>query len=289
MRAPDAVRRVLPLVLGLVLAGVLWQKAQSLDWAAVSEAFTSIAPWRWVGAALAAAVSFWAVAQYDVTAHRHFRTGRPDRAARRAGATAIAVGQTTGFGPAVGAALRWRLMPDLGRGTVLRITGFVTLGFFAAWGVIALTLAVPVLAGRALLGLVLLPVALAAVSALLFTRPRLALFGRQVELPSIPAFLHMVALAGCDVFFAGLALDLMLPPEIAPPLPVLIATFTLALGAGMIGGTPGGVGLFRDPKVFMKPGDRIEVEISGIGTLRNVIAEGDREYWAREPCGESYD
>lgn len=39
-------------------------------------------------------------------------------------------------------------------------------------------------------------------------------------------------------------------------------------------GTPSGVGLFRDPKVFMKPGDTVEVEIEGIGTLANpVVAE----------------
>ena len=36
-------------------------------------------------------------------------------------------------------------------------------------------------------------------------------------------------------------------------------------------GTPSGVGFFRDPKLFMKPGDRVEVEISGIGTLANPI------------------
>lgn len=38
-------------------------------------------------------------------------------------------------------------------------------------------------------------------------------------------------------------------------------------------GTPSGVGLFREPKLFMKPGDRIEVEISGIGTLSNTVEQ----------------
>jgi len=38
-------------------------------------------------------------------------------------------------------------------------------------------------------------------------------------------------------------------------------------------GTPSGVGLFREPKVFMQPGDRIEVEITGIGTLSNPIED----------------
>jgi 2-keto-4-pentenoate hydratase/2-oxohepta-3-ene-1,7-dioic acid hydratase in catechol pathway len=39
-------------------------------------------------------------------------------------------------------------------------------------------------------------------------------------------------------------------------------------------GTPGGVGAARTPPVFMKPGDMVEVEVSGIGTLRNPVSEG---------------
>jgi 2-keto-4-pentenoate hydratase/2-oxohepta-3-ene-1,7-dioic acid hydratase in catechol pathway len=38
-------------------------------------------------------------------------------------------------------------------------------------------------------------------------------------------------------------------------------------------GTPAGVGHRRSPQVFMKPGDVIEVEISGIGVLRNHIVD----------------
>ena len=37
-------------------------------------------------------------------------------------------------------------------------------------------------------------------------------------------------------------------------------------------GTPGGVGRFRQPPLYMFEGDRIEVEITGIGTLANPIA-----------------
>ncbi len=48
----------------------------------------------------------------------------------------------------------------------------------------------------------------------------------------------------------------------------------LAPGDVIVTGTPSGVGLFRDPPVWMKPGDVVEVEISGIGVLRNpVVAE----------------
>ena len=40
-------------------------------------------------------------------------------------------------------------------------------------------------------------------------------------------------------------------------------------------GTPPGVGIARKPQVLLKPGDVAEVEIEGIGTLKNpVVAEG---------------
>jgi 2-keto-4-pentenoate hydratase/2-oxohepta-3-ene-1,7-dioic acid hydratase in catechol pathway len=43
-------------------------------------------------------------------------------------------------------------------------------------------------------------------------------------------------------------------------------------GDVIVTGTPGGVGAGRKPPVWMKPGDDVEVEISGIGTLRNPVA-----------------
>lgn len=52
------------------------------------------------------------------------------------------------------------------------------------------------------------------------------------------------------------------------------STFTrLEPGDVIITGTPGGVGAFRKPPLWMKPGDEVEVEIDGIGILRNHIAQ----------------
>ena len=49
---------------------------------------------------------------------------------------------------------------------------------------------------------------------------------------------------------------------------------TLLPGDVIVTGTPGGVGGLRKPPLFMKPGDTLEVEVSGIGVLRNpVVAE----------------
>lgn len=42
-------------------------------------------------------------------------------------------------------------------------------------------------------------------------------------------------------------------------------------GDVIVSGTPGGVGARRDPPVFMQDGDVCEVEISGIGILRNPV------------------
>jgi 2-keto-4-pentenoate hydratase/2-oxohepta-3-ene-1,7-dioic acid hydratase in catechol pathway len=39
-------------------------------------------------------------------------------------------------------------------------------------------------------------------------------------------------------------------------------------------GSPSGVGFGRNPKVFMKAGDTIEVEVAGIGTLSNPVKAG---------------
>lgn len=46
---------------------------------------------------------------------------------------------------------------------------------------------------------------------------------------------------------------------------------TLLPGDIISTGTPGGVGVFRDPQVFLKPGDTVTVEIQGIGKLTNPV------------------
>ena len=48
---------------------------------------------------------------------------------------------------------------------------------------------------------------------------------------------------------------------------------TLMPGDLIVTGTPSGVGAARKPPVFMKPGDVCEVEIEGLGVLRNPIVQ----------------
>jgi 2-keto-4-pentenoate hydratase/2-oxohepta-3-ene-1,7-dioic acid hydratase in catechol pathway len=52
-------------------------------------------------------------------------------------------------------------------------------------------------------------------------------------------------------------------------------SITLLPGDVVATGTPGGVGMYSDPQVFLKPGDEVSVTIEGLGTLTNpVVAEG---------------
>jgi 2-keto-4-pentenoate hydratase/2-oxohepta-3-ene-1,7-dioic acid hydratase in catechol pathway len=46
---------------------------------------------------------------------------------------------------------------------------------------------------------------------------------------------------------------------------------TLLPGDVIATGTPHGVGVFRKPPVFMKPGDVVEVEIERLGRLANPV------------------
>jgi len=46
---------------------------------------------------------------------------------------------------------------------------------------------------------------------------------------------------------------------------------TLLPGDLVLTGTPAGVGVFRTPKVSLRPGDVVEVEVEGIGVLRNPV------------------
>ena len=57
-----------------------------------------------------------------------------------------------------------------------------------------------------------------------------------------------------------------------PRLIEYVSIFTpLVPGDVIVTGTPGGVGVRRDPPVFMKDGDKVEIEIGKVGTLVNTV------------------
>ncbi|WDP92266.1 MAG: fumarylacetoacetate hydrolase family protein [Desulfobacter sp.] len=60
--------------------------------------------------------------------------------------------------------------------------------------------------------------------------------------------------------------------SVAEIISYLSQSCTLLPGTLILTGTPEGVGFIRKPPVYLVPGDRVEVEIEGIGILENGVA-----------------
>jgi acylpyruvate hydrolase len=63
--------------------------------------------------------------------------------------------------------------------------------------------------------------------------------------------------------------------NVAALVSIISQTMTLETGDVIATGTPSGVGYVRNPPIFLKPGDIVEIEIEGIGVLRNPVAGSD--------------
>lgn len=62
--------------------------------------------------------------------------------------------------------------------------------------------------------------------------------------------------------------------DVATLIEFLSSYLTLEPGDVITTGTPAGVGFFREPQVFMQPGDRVRVEVDRIGALENDVISG---------------
>lgn len=210
-------------------------------------ALAQISAPQWLTAAGFTAVSFWAVGQYDAVLHRHFATGIPAPLARRAGVSAIAVSQTLGFGLISGALLRWHMLPGVSLWQATRLTAAVAASFLAGWAVVTAGVllilpqapfkpaALAVLAGAGLL------------AALSLVAPQ-----RRFRWPNGLTLSRLLALCAVDSLAAALAFHALCPGEIG--LQPLLPAFLLALGAGLISGTPGGMGAFEVTLISLLPG-----------------------------------
>lgn len=61
--------------------------------------------------------------------------------------------------------------------------------------------------------------------------------------------------------------------DVARLVSLLSEAMTLNAGDVIVTGTPAGVGFARNPPLWMKPGDRCEVEVDGIGILSNPVIQ----------------
>ncbi len=69
----------------------------------------------------------------------------------------------------------------------------------------------------------------------------------------------------------GNTADLMF--GVAELVALISAEVTLDPGDVIVTGTPSGVGVFREPPLFLEPGDLVRVEVEGIGSLTSPVAD----------------
>jgi len=90
------------------------------------------------------------------------------------------------------------------------------------------------------------------------------------DIPDPTKLTLVTRLNGAEMQRSGTDMLIYLIPQVI----AFVSDFThLAPGDIIATGTPAGVGHRRTPPVWMKPGDVLEVEISGIGTLRNPVVD----------------
>lgn len=263
-------RQLATLALLALAAFLLRERIAGLDLAEIGAALRGVSAAQWLGAALFTGVSFWALGRYDAVVHRLFETPITPRAAVASGATAIAVSQTVGLGTVTGTLVRWRLLPGLTLAAAARVSIFVSVSFFAAWAVLAavalLLVPLPLPGARIAAGLVLaLALGLALLSLL---QPRW--LPRAIGLPPLRAMGVFLGLTLLDTLAAGTALWLLLPSGLDLAAPPLLAAYLLALGAGLVLTTPGGVGPFELALIALLPGVGAEPLLGAVIAFRLV-------------------
>lgn len=194
----------------------------------------------WAAAAVLTGIAFWAVGQYDVLVHRYFATGVPPSRARSAGISAIAISQVLGLGSVTGAILRWRMLPERSFWLATRITLAVALSFLAGWAIVTAGVVLAIgPASYAWPAAAVLTLGGIGTAAAVF-RP-LAPF----RWPNLFTISGLVALTAIDMLAAASAFYIMVPADISLSFAMLLPAFLLAYGAGVLSGTPGGIGAFE--------------------------------------------
>lgn len=245
--------------------------SQTVNYRSVVSHLYHLSAGEWIGALGATAASFVALVGRDAVGLRYVDAKVP-RLPLWVGATVgSALGNATGFGALTGGAVRCRVYGvagvtpvQVGRMTVFTsVTLALALAMMTSAGMVASAGTLAGMMGLApdtlrLVGAVLLAGSGALIAACSTAPKKLRLFGRDALSFDIPARRDLVAqlaLATADVVAAGLALWALLPHgDTSAAAHVgfvqFVTVYAAAMLLGMIGHTPGGVGVFEAAMVY---------------------------------------
>ncbi|HEY0212203.1 MAG TPA: bifunctional lysylphosphatidylglycerol flippase/synthetase MprF [Paenirhodobacter sp.] len=234
---------------------------QDVDYATVSAALAGT-PWHSIVLAVGfTALSFACLICYDVNALRHIGRQLPWPQVAVVSFSAYAVGNTAGFGPLSGGAIRYRGYSRLGlRGEdVARVIAYVTVAFGVGLAVLT-GMSILVFAWQVgqLIGVNtdLLRLAAAALLAAVTCALLWLWRGRPVtvdeaagapktRLPSATTCLLQLLITTLDIAAAASVLYVLMPGDIPLHWPAFAALFCVAIGLGVLSHVPAGLGVFE--------------------------------------------
>lgn len=242
---------ILPFWVCLGCGLLLWGELRAMDGVAILAALTTITPLSCLIAALATWVSLRAVGEYDAIWHRILRTEVAPQQAARSGTCAIAIAQVIGFGALSAGVVRRRMLPQLTVSQVTAISAAVPLSFMGCWGIYA------IFAGW-WLGRDAAPPLVWILGGCICTIGGTWFLWRR-RLPCMPTNslvlgMRLLFWTGVDMFCAAAALFVLLPETATITFPFVLAVYVLALGAGLLANSPGGVGAFDVVLLGLLPG-----------------------------------
>lgn len=253
-----AVRFVLVAALVGFAAFFLYRDFSHTDWGAVEGSLLGYSLPVLGLALLATALSYGALAAYDVIAVGAVAPGRVGwRLAALAGAAAGAISNLTGHAYIVGAAVRTRFYGQSGFDLAQTVsvaaiagTGF-WLGLAGVLGVLLVahpeglfaslgwSRTLDVALGIGLLALV------GAIVVLARSGRTVRVWNWTLSLPSRTRVLALLVAGGVDLLGVSLTLYVLMPSDVAGPFPVFFAVFAAAMGLGILSTAPGGLGVFE--------------------------------------------
>ncbi|WP_370872308.1 bifunctional lysylphosphatidylglycerol flippase/synthetase MprF [Rhodopseudomonas julia] len=231
--------------------------AQDVTYSAVVEALSEVSWWRLGAAGALTALSFLALSFYDVSGLEYAGRRLPYPRVALASFCAYAVGNTAGFGPLSGGAVRYRFYTPLGLKPeeIARVVAFITAGFglglvataglglIFAGGPVAEALRMPVPLLRAAGGVVLL-LAFSPVIASLRQARTLRLRSVHIVLPRAGLILRQLAITLLDITASAAVLWVLLPQD-SIGFVGFVPVYAIAVALGVLSHVPAGLGVFE--------------------------------------------
>ena len=205
------------------------------------------------------AVSFAAMALYDVMAAQRVAPGRISHGlAAFAGLVGYGISNAIGFNVLIGGPVRYRIYQSAGldASDVGRIVGisFLTFGSgvvaLAGFALVVDPVGAPFLkaispSADRLLGVAILLAVGAAIAWLARGKREVTMFGWRLPLPSARSALAQIVVGAVDIGTAAAALYVLLPADIAPGFVVFLLLFVAAIMVGLVSHAPGGLGILE--------------------------------------------